>query len=58
MNYNTYRAVNTPRLLKQSVLYREIIDVRYEIGTKHVKVLCGQEVEDFGVECDEVQSNC
>jgi len=59
MNYSTYRAVNTARFLKHSMLYREIVDVRFQIGTKHVKLLRGQEAEVLVLrKSDDVQSNC
>ena len=41
------------------MLYREIVDVRFQIGTKHVKLLRGQEAEVLVLrKSDDVQSNC
>ena len=39
------------------MLYREIIDVCSEIGTKHIRTLYGQDVELFKVKPDDAESN-
>ena len=39
------------------MLYREIIDVRSEIHTKHKNTLCGQNVEFVNVKPDGIYSN-
>jgi hypothetical protein len=50
--FSSYLAVNTLRLgykNHQLMLYREIIAVCFEIHTKHINTLCGQNVEFVNV---------
>ena len=45
--FSSYRAVNTPSVIKTSqlMLNSEIIAVCSQIHTKHINTVCGQNVE-------------
>jgi hypothetical protein len=52
LRFSSYRAVNTPCLGYKSnylMLCREIIALCSEIPTRHVIIICGQNVECFNV---------
>jgi len=55
LRFMAYRAVNTPSLVYKSnylLLRKGIIALCSEMSTRHVTIICGQDVECFNVKHD------